>query len=156
MRAAPDCRPPQTVWHVSQPRSSSTSHPPQQQDAVHREMLPSTGKGARAGTGPLLFVTLQAAGPAPAADRPAATAPHDTSPTNNNRPEEMRTSCRQQQAPPPQRCHHVSASAQSPSWLPMPSPRLQRAATARREKVQLHIREQSFRRGWCEEWARRG
>ena len=26
----------------------------------------------------------------------------------------------------------------------MPSPRLQRAATARREKVQLHIREQSF------------
>jgi hypothetical protein len=26
----------------------------------------------------------------------------------------------------------------------MPRPRLQRAATARREKVQLHIREQSF------------
>ncbi len=34
MRAAPDCRPPPTAWHASQPRSSSTSHPPQQQDAV--------------------------------------------------------------------------------------------------------------------------
>jgi hypothetical protein len=43
-----------------------------------------------------------------------------------------------------QRCHHVSASARSPSWPPMPRPRLQRAATARREKVQLSIREQSF------------
>ncbi len=43
-----------------------------------------------------------------------------------------------------QRCHHASASARSPSWPPMPRPRLQRAATARREKVQLHIREQSF------------
>ena len=40
-------------------------------------------------------------GPAPAADRPAAAAPHDTSPANNNRPEERRTSCRQQPAPPP-------------------------------------------------------
>ena len=43
-----------------------------------------------------------------------------------------------------QRCHHASASARSPSWPPMPRPRLQRAATARREKVQLRIREQSF------------
>jgi hypothetical protein len=42
-----------------------------------------------------------------------------------------------------QRCHHASASARSPSWPPMPRPRLQRAATARREKVQLRIREQS-------------
>ena len=30
MRAAPDCRPPPTARHASQPRSSSTSHPPQQ------------------------------------------------------------------------------------------------------------------------------
>ena len=43
-----------------------------------------------------------------------------------------------------QRCRHASASARSPSWPPMPRPRLQRAATARREKVQLRIREQSF------------
>ena len=43
-----------------------------------------------------------------------------------------------------QRCHHASASALSPSWPSMPRPRLQRAATARREKVQLRIREQSF------------
>ncbi len=41
-----------------------------------------------------------------------------------------------------QRCHHTSASALSLSWQSMPSPRLQLAATARREKVQLHIREQ--------------
>jgi hypothetical protein len=40
-------------------------------------------------------------GPAPAAARPADTVPHDTSPANNNRPEEMRTSCSQQPAPPP-------------------------------------------------------
>ncbi len=37
----------------------------------------------------------------PAAARPADAAPHDTSPANNNRPEETRTSCRQQPAPPP-------------------------------------------------------
>jgi hypothetical protein len=43
-----------------------------------------------------------------------------------------------------QRCHHASASARSPSWPTMPRPRLQRVATARREKVQLRIREQSF------------
>jgi hypothetical protein len=43
-----------------------------------------------------------------------------------------------------QRCHHASASARSPSWPSMPRPRLQRAATARREKVQLRIREQSW------------
>jgi hypothetical protein len=49
MRAAPDCRPPPTARHASQPRSSSTSHPPQQQDAVHRELRPGTGNGARAG-----------------------------------------------------------------------------------------------------------
>ena len=29
MRAAPDCRPPPTARHASQPRSRSTSHPPQ-------------------------------------------------------------------------------------------------------------------------------
>ena len=52
MRAAPDCRPPPTARHASQPRSSSTSHPPQQQDAVHRELRPGTGKGARAGAAP--------------------------------------------------------------------------------------------------------
>jgi len=39
--------------------------------------------------------------PPPPAVRPTAAAPHDTIPANNNRPEEMRTSCRQQLAPPP-------------------------------------------------------
>jgi hypothetical protein len=43
-----------------------------------------------------------------------------------------------------QRCHHTSASAGSPSWQPMPRPRLQRAATARPEKIQLPIAEQNF------------
>jgi hypothetical protein len=45
-----------------------------------------------------------------------------------------------------QRCHHASASARSPSWLSMPRPRLQRAATARREKVQFPMREQNQER----------
>ena len=105
MRAAPDCRPPPTARHASQPRSSSTSHPPQQQDAVHRELRPGTGKGARAGAGLLRRATRPAAGPdlapPPPAVRPTAAAPHDMFPANNNRPEEMRTSCRQQPAPPP-------------------------------------------------------
>ena len=34
-----------------------------------------------------------------------------------------------------QRCHRTSASASSPSWPPMPGPRLQRAVTAQRESV---------------------
>ena len=105
MRAAPDCRPPPTARHASQPRSSSTSHPPQQQDAVHRELRPGTGKGARAGAGLLRRANTAGCGPrpgpAPPAARPTAAAPHDTIPANNNRPEEMRTSCRQQPAPPP-------------------------------------------------------
>ena len=104
MRAAPDCRPPPTARHASQPRSSSTSHPPQQQDAVHRELRPGTGKGARAGAGLLRRATRPAAGPdlaPPPPPSPADAAPHDMFPANNNRPEEMRTSCRQQPAPPP-------------------------------------------------------
>ena len=62
MREASDCSPPPTAWHASQPRSS-TSHPPQQQDAVHRELRPGTGKGARAGAGLLRRSTRPAAGP---------------------------------------------------------------------------------------------
>jgi hypothetical protein len=62
MRAAPDCRPPLTARHASQPRSSSTSHPPQKQDAVHRELRPGTGKEG------------SSRGPEPAQDRCAA--PH--------------------------------------------------------------------------------
>ena len=62
-REAPDCRPPPTARHASQPRSRSTSHPPQQQDAVHRELRPGTGKGARAGAGPLRRTARPAAGP---------------------------------------------------------------------------------------------
>ena len=53
MRAASDCRLPLTVWHASQPRSS-TSHPPQQKDAVH-SCAPARGRW-----------------PAPAQDRCAA------------------------------------------------------------------------------------
>jgi hypothetical protein len=61
MRAAPDCRSPQTARHASQPRSN-TSHPPQQQDTVNRELRPGTGKGASAGAGPLRRTTRLAAG----------------------------------------------------------------------------------------------
>jgi hypothetical protein len=56
-------------------------------------------------------------------------------------------SCRQQPAPPPpmqQRCHHTSVLARSPFWPTMPRPRLQRAATARPEKIQPPIVEQNF------------
>jgi hypothetical protein len=83
MREAPNCRPPQTAWHASQPRSSSTSHPPQQQDTVHRELRPGTGKGARAGAGPLRRDTRQTAGPARAPPPPQTAPqqqPHTTRP----------------------------------------------------------------------------
>ena len=43
-----------------------------------------------------------------------------------------------------QRCHRTSASARSPSWPPMPRPRLQRSATDRPEKIQLPSAEQNF------------
>jgi hypothetical protein len=120
MRAAPDCRPPPTALHVSQPRTS-TSHPPQQQDTDHRELRPGTGKGAIADAGPLRRNTRQAAGrvpgPAPAAARPAAAAPLDTSPANNNRQEERRISCCQQPAPP-----HCDAAKMSPRISIGPEP----------------------------------
>ena len=47
MRAASDCRPPPTARHASSQPRSSTSHPPQQKDAVHRKLRPSKGKGRR-------------------------------------------------------------------------------------------------------------
>jgi hypothetical protein len=75
------------------------------------------------------------------------TQPHDTPPDNNNRMEGRQMSCRQQPAPPPpmqQRCHHTSVLARSPFWPTMPRPRLQRAATARPEKIQPPIVEQNF------------
>jgi len=95
MRAAPDCRQPLTGRHVSPPRTS-TRHPPQQQDTVHKELLPGTGKGAGAAETVASHHTAccgQRPGPAPATSRPAAAAPHDTSPTNNNRTKAKRISC---------------------------------------------------------------
>jgi hypothetical protein len=56
-------------------------------------------------------------GPAPAASRPASAAPHDTSSANNNRQEEMRTSCHQQQAPP-----LIDAAKMSPRISISPEP----------------------------------
>ena len=49
--------------------------------------------------------------------------PHDTFPANNNRQEEMRTSCCQQpvlHSDMQQRCHHTSGSARSQSWQARP------------------------------------
>jgi hypothetical protein len=150
MRAAPDCRPPPTARHASQPRSS-TSQPPQQQDTVHRELRPGTGKGASTGAGPLGRATRPAAGRARAPPPPTTAPPQQP---HTTRPPPTTTGRRKGEYPVvsnwplhcamQQRCHHASASARSPSWPPMPRPRLQRAATARREKVQLLIREQSF------------
>ena len=93
MRAAPDCRPPPTARHASQPRSSSTSNPPQQQDAVHRELRPGTGKGARAGAGLLRSDTRPAAGPdrAPTGPRPPRRPPSRSRPSRH-------VPCQQQQA----------------------------------------------------------
>jgi hypothetical protein len=51
-----------------------------------------------------------------------------------------------------QRCHRTSALARSPSWPTMPSPRLQRAATVRQEKIQLPIAGQNFSRN-SRDWA---
>ena len=103
MRAASDCRPTQTVRHVPQTRSS-TSHPPQQQDTVHRELLPGTGRGASAGAGPLRCTTRQAAGCDRAPSPPTTTLqsqPHTTRllPTTTGQ-RKGESSCRQQQAPP--------------------------------------------------------
>jgi hypothetical protein len=81
-----------------QPPSPATRHSPQGAAPRHGEGGQSRSRTASprhtACCGPR-------PGPAAAAARPAAAAPHDTSPANNNRPEEMRTSCRQQPAPPP-------------------------------------------------------
>jgi hypothetical protein len=81
-----------------QPPSPATRHSPQGAAPRHGEGGQNRRRTAAtrhtAGCGPR-------PGPAPAAARPAAAAPHDTFPANNNRPEEMRTSCRQQPAPPP-------------------------------------------------------
>jgi len=127
-----------------------TSHPPQQKDAVH-SCAPARGRW-----------------PAPAQDRCAAPhgrmratpvirlrrpPPRHRSPTRHV-PRQQQQGLRKGGHPVvsnrplhramQQRRHHASASAPSPSWPPMPRSRLQRAATARREKVQLCIREQSF------------
>ena len=86
-------------------------------------------------------------GPAPAADRPADAAPHDTSPANNNSPEEMRTSCRQQPDPLPR-----DTAKMSPRISIRPEPVLTdhvqsppaAGSHCPARKVQLCIREQSF------------
>ena len=101
VRASPDWRPPPTAQHALPPRTS-TSHPPHQQDAVHSELRPGTGKGAIAVAGPprratrptagrrrpgpaVSSVSWRGPGPASAVARPATAAPHDSPPTNNNR-----------------------------------------------------------------------
>jgi hypothetical protein len=150
MRAAPDCRPPPTAWHASPPLTS-TSHPLQQQDAVHRELRPGTGKGASTVAGPPRRATRPAAGRARAPPPPPSAPPpqpHTTRPppttTGRRKGGSPVVSKRPLHRAMQQRCYHASASARSPSWPPMPRPRLQRAATALREKVQLPIREQNF------------
>jgi len=145
------------------------------------QLHPCTGKAASAGAGPLRRDTRPDAGharaqppptPAPGVPPPQ---PHTTRPpTTTTRPEERRTSCRQQPAPPQRDAAKMSPriSIGPETVLADHALCLQRAATARREKVQLCIREQSFfrrvgvgpvrglrgggRGGWCEEWARIG
>ena len=69
------------------------------------QLRPCTGKEASAGAGPLRRATRPAAGhacaPPPSPPTPPPQ-PHTTRPLpTTTRPEEMRTSCRQQPAPPP-------------------------------------------------------
>jgi hypothetical protein len=103
MRAAPDCKAPLTARHEPTPRTS-TSHPPQQQDAVHSVLRPGTGKGASAGAGPPHRATRPAAGsyrgPPPPPPAPLTQSHTTRSPANNNRMQKGRMSCHQQPVPP--------------------------------------------------------
>ena len=79
---------------------------------------------------------------------PRLSDPHNTSPAPTT------TGCREDRCPVVsklplhslvhQRCHFSSESPLIPSWLPMSRPRLQQAATALPEKIQLPIEEQNF------------
>jgi len=143
LQAATDCAACAVVANQHQP-------PPQQQ-TKSIELHPGTGKGASTVAGPPRYATRPASGRVrgPPPPQPALPPqPHTTrSPANNNRMEEG-GGCPVVSNLPlhsvmQQRCH-ASASARSPSWPPMPRPRLHRATTARREKVKLPIREQNF------------
>jgi hypothetical protein len=87
-------------------------------------------------------------GPAPAPARPAPAAPHDTYPTNNNRPEEMRTSCHHQLAPPPRDAAkmspRISIGSEPVLAAHAPSPPAAGSHCPARKGFQLRIREQIF------------
>ena len=149
MRAAPDCRPPPTARHASQqqhqPPPPATRRSPQGAASRH-------GEGGQSLRRTAALRRTSGCGPRPGPPPPPQSAPPTQPLTTRSLPT---TTGRRKGGHPvvsnrplhramQQRCHHASASARSPSWPPMPRPRLQRAATARREKVQLRIREQSF------------
>jgi len=133
------------------PTAAPLHQPPPPSKGRSPQLRPCTGKGASAGAGPLHCATRPAAGPARAPPPPPPAPPpqsHTTKPPpTTTRPEEMRTSCHQQMAPPP--CDVAKMSPRIISIGPEPvlaahaPSHLQRAATARREKVHLCIREQS-------------
>jgi hypothetical protein len=90
-------------------------------------------------------------GTVPADVRPADTTTNDTPPANNNKMAGRQMSCRHPRQPAPQghrvmqqRCRHASASARSPSWQPMPRPRLQRAATTGQRRLSSPLRNRIF------------
>ena len=126
--------------------------PPHQYDTVHRELRPGTGKGASASAGPMPRYTRQTEGrtrapptPPPAPPQhPHTTSPPPTTTVRGNEDILSVVSNQSLHCVMQERCHHTSASDRIPSWPPMPPTSLQRAATVRREKVQLRIREQSF------------
>jgi hypothetical protein len=153
MRAAPDCRPPLTAWHASTPRTS-TSHPPSNKMQSTGSCAPARGRGPapaqdrRAAPHGRLRAAPGASRPPPPPPPAPPPQPHTTRPppttTGRRKGGSPVVSNRPLHRAMQQRCHHASASARSPSWPPMPRPRLQRSATARREKVQFPIREQNF------------
>ena len=99
MSAASDCRPPPTARHASQPRTAPATPSNKRTQYTAATLHGKGGQRRRRTAAPR---HTAGCGPrpcsAPAAPRPATAAPHDTSPA---RPEERRTSCRQQPAPPP-------------------------------------------------------
>ena len=94
------CRQPLTEQHALQSRSS-TSHTPQQKDTVHRELRPGKGRGPALAqdccTTPHGLVRTS---PVPRSRRRPPRSRRPTRHVPRQQQREMRTSCRQQPAPP--------------------------------------------------------
>jgi hypothetical protein len=86
MRAASDCRPPPTSWHASQPRTAPATPPSKRTQST---AAPLHGEGGQHRRRTVAQRHTAGCGPrpcsAPSAARPDTAAPHDTSPSNDNK-----------------------------------------------------------------------